>query len=191
MICPNCNHPLPEDSKFCVYCGSKLKAGLSSVNETISGCADVPSSKSHRKCHRSFPVSTGILLFLTLILVGSNIFLHSYGRQQEAMLPALQDEIKKSDDAIHISQYWINEYQNKVQIYKLLYDSDIQPRLDLYYGKVAIIAHANSSTYHLIYSCTDIYGSKSPLIMSVEEAEKRGYTRCTLCHHGNWEKIFS
>ena len=59
MICPNCNHPLPEDSKFCNYCGVELSPAAAAVRQPSSASpADFnsrPESAFYPDRHKSKP----------------------------------------------------------------------------------------------------------------------------------------
>ena len=54
MFCPNCRQPLPDDSEFCQYCGSKLAEPAAEVNSAVPASVPELAGKTCPFCKAPF-----------------------------------------------------------------------------------------------------------------------------------------
>ena len=121
MLCPNCNQSLPDDSGFCMYCGTKIE----------SSPPPVRAEKSSRSALVRWIINAALLAAVIALAV-LNISQYHQSQQQQAIFLSLQEknaeldqtisEISTSNDAYRQSadekEEEYREITEKLDIYK-------------------------------------------------------------------------
>lgn len=193
MICPKCNHILPDDSTFCQFCGELIeKAADQKMVEIASPEAEASPSQKDRK--KPVAIILAIALLLSVIANAAQLYYSSMraeeidGLNQNIAAKAeevaeLKQEISSKNNKISSLQAEYNNYKTLCNFIKnetpgygsnLFYVSDGLIVLNqhaskeitlttLYYGYVTISTKASGNSATISFNEDSWYGSSTTL----------------------------
>ncbi len=196
MICNKCNNGLPDDSKFCQYCGNKIEARPSEpvnafynqTSQTVGNIYNVayqqpkrvklPKTRYCSKCGSLIDNETKKCIgcgkqYLKGIKI--NKYTITIGALSMAIFVSIIINIMQFNKIDDLS--WKLNYYGKKSYGTTSYSGNKEYN---FYKKYAVLIDKNSKKYHR-YGCTDFDDSYF-WIYNVAAAEQKGYTACPKCN---------
>ena len=127
MLCPNCNQSLPDDSGFCMYCGTKIE----------SGPPPVRAEKSSRSALVRWIINAALLAAVIALAV-LNISQYHQSQQQQALFLSFQEKntelLQSISDTSSRSEYYEEViYRHQSDLTALL------PVISFFEGRIVIL----------------------------------------------------
>ena len=201
MTCPQCGHKLPDDSKFCQYCGTAISEKepvlpivtvepatrtpavlpLKTQPTPTETITEQPPKTKKCKRHIVLPIILGIV---TLLLGGLNVVQYTQNVDMQELVSSQNESLLAKDEEIQGLKEEVAEEKSLLQKRnsRIMELSDEVSELSWnlqFYEKYCAIVPEYSKIYHT-YDCDEWEGTF--WMYNINAAENYGYRPCPKCH---------
>ncbi len=171
MICPNCRFSLPDDSKFCSYCGTAFSASPS---------VSAPQAKPVRSAHSTGRTVLNIILaVLSLTFIGSGIY-------QCSSYSSLLAENRMKTEELNSALQELSDMQERTETSFAKYKK-CRALAKFYVENVVFVT--SSPRYYHKYDCYDLLNNSNYTTTGLDDAIRKRIQSCPQCgsHQTNFD----
>lgn len=184
--CPHCKSIAPDDSKFCIHCGTKIEDNFTLPSQTnlaiekhnstieVTKTNDIKRSKQTRN----------ILIVIAILLLVIIFYQYESINNKNEKITALENDLIENSDLIELQADIILDNENTInqqdkEIADIQYENwDLEIEADFLEERIAFVP-VGSSYYHR-YGCSLIEGNYHAY--NIELAIYKGYHPCGNCY---------
>lgn len=200
-ICSHCGEVVPNDSRFCPFCGESISNTARPVSkneertddthfsERASAVYEKNSKYGKQKRRGKIIIPIVILSLIAVALAGINFYQYNKTAELIEQTNDLQNTITEKDNLISSHQNVINTQKKTISELRAendnLYSENFRQwqSLNFYESYAVIVPDDGTYTFH-VYGCEDLDTSRF-WIYNSDLAKSYGYKACPKCIHEN------